>query len=342
MNLVTGATGIIGSHVVLQLLREGQQVTEVRQKKSDLESVKKLFSFYTPHHQELFNKIKWIELDILDVFAIEEALEGVLAVYHCAGFVSFSKNDRKKLFLINEQGTRNVVNACIQKKVNALCHVSTIGTINNSEYPFTLHEGVFWKTSGKESDYALSKYNAEREAWRGMEEGLNVVIVNPGVVLSPVFWQQSSSRIFEQCFKGNKFYTDGQTAYVAATDVASIMVELVKKRMFGERFILVENNYPFKQIFDLVHGCMKKPKPSFRVGEKTLKTMGYLQRFLYGFVRKPPLLTKSLVNAALNRQSFSNEKVKKALEYTFEPVTKTVGSICEFYLSEHEKSRSSV
>ncbi len=342
MNLVTGATGIIGSHVLLQLLMNGQEVTGVRQQSSDVKRVQKLFSFYVPNHEELFRKIKWIHLDILDVFAVEDALENVSTVYHCAGFVSFSKADQKKLFRINEQGTRNIVNACLQKKVDALCHVSTIGTINNAEYPFALHEGVFWKTSGKESDYAISKYNAEREVWRGMEEGLNVVIVNPGVVLSPVFWQQSSAQIFDRCYKGNKFYTDGQTAYVSASDVSAIMVELVKQRKFGERFILVENNYPFKTIFDMVHGCLKKPVARFRVSSRILKTMGYIHRFLFRIIGKTPLLTKSLINAALNRQSYSNEKVKKTLGFTFQPVDETIRKICDFYLREHQKSQSSV
>jgi dihydroflavonol-4-reductase len=342
LNLVTGATGIIGSHVALQLLLQGQEVTAVRQRNSDLARVQRLFAFYTPTHEELFQKIKWIELDILDVFAIEDALEQINVVFHCAGFVSFRRADRKKLFLINEQGTRNMVNASLQKKVAAFCHVSTIGTVNNAEYPFALHEGVFWKTSGKESDYAISKYNAEREVWRGMEEGLNIVIVNPGVVLSPVFWQQSSSQIFERCYNGNKFYTDGQSAYVAATDVSIIMVELVKRRIFGQRFIVIENNYTFKKIFDLVHGCLKKPAARYRVSDTTLKIMGFVHRFFYGLIGKDPLLTKSLINAALNRQSYINEKVKNTLGFTFEPVDKTIRKICEFYLKERQKTLPSV
>jgi dihydroflavonol-4-reductase len=341
MNLVTGATGIIGSHVVLQLLLEGKQVVGAKQKNSDTSRVKKVFDWYEPQG-ELFQRIKWIEIDILDIFSIEDALEGVTAVYHCAGLVSFDPRDRKKLSLVNEQGTRNLVNVCLHKKIEAFCHVSTIGTINNSDYPYTLTENVFWKTSGKESDYAVSKYNAEREVWRGMEEGLNVVIVNPGVVLSPVFWNQSSSRIFEQCYRGNRFYTDGQSAYVAARDVARVMTGLMNKTLYSQRYIVIENNYRFREIFDLMHDCLKKPRPAIRVGARTLRVVGYLQRFFAFFTGKPPLLTKSLINAALNRQSFSNEKVKNVLGIEFEPVANTIGKICDFYLEEHEKTQASL
>src|SRR6185312_87857 len=119
--------------------------------------------------QKSIAKIKWVDVDICDIFSIEEHLTEDTSVYHCAGFVSFNPKDRKKLFTINETGTKNVVDACLHKGVKALCHVSSIGTIHNLDYTQTLTEEVFWKKSGKESDYAISKYNAEREVWRGME-----------------------------------------------------------------------------------------------------------------------------------------------------------------------------
>ncbi|MGZ4090066.1 MAG: NAD-dependent epimerase/dehydratase family protein [Bacteroidia bacterium] len=191
MNLVTGATGIIGSHVVLKLLQANKPVVAARQKNSDVAAVEKLFAYYTKESARLFQKIKWVEVDVCDIFSVEEALDGITIVYHCAGYISFDRRNREKLFKINEGGTANVVNACLLKNVT-LCHVSSIATINNLDYKDNLDETVFWKTSGRESDYAVSKYNAEREVWRGIEEGLRAVIVNPGVVLSPGFWNQSS------------------------------------------------------------------------------------------------------------------------------------------------------
>ena len=179
MNLVTGATGILGSHVVLALLQSNQPVTACKQKTGDIKKIQELFAYYTPDHQTLFERIKWVDVDICDIFSIEEALQGIANVYHCAGFVSFSGRDRKKLRLVNETGTKNMVDACLHMGVKAFCHVSSIGTLHNLDYMGTLTEEVFWKKSGKESDYAISKYNAEREVWRGMEEGLNAVIVNP-------------------------------------------------------------------------------------------------------------------------------------------------------------------
>jgi nucleoside-diphosphate-sugar epimerase len=334
LNLVTGATGIIGSHVVLELLKRGQPVVACHQKNSDLEKVRKLFSYYGPENDHLFAKIKWVLVDVRDVFSIEETLEGISTVYHCAGFVSFNKKDKKKLTVLNETGTANVVTACLTKKNVALCHVSSIGVINNLDHTEALHEGVFWKTSGKESDYAISKYNAERQVWRGIEEGLEAIIVNPGVVLSPGFWDQSSSRLFETCYKGSPFYTNGTTGYVAASDVAACMIDLMEMRLYANRYILVENNYSFRHIFNLIHKNFGKPEPAYEASKALLQVGKWFYGFVSFFTARDPKITAALINSAFNKQTYSNAKVKQALNRPFKAIDETIALICKSYLNE--------
>ncbi|MES2680013.1 MAG: NAD-dependent epimerase/dehydratase family protein [Bacteroidota bacterium] len=341
MNLVTGATGILGSHVLLELLKNGQPVVACKQNSSDLRRVEKLFAYYVPNHQELFAKIKWVDVDVRDIFSIDDALEGITTVYHCAGLVSFDKRDRQKLTEINEVGTANVVNACLGKKIQALCHVSSIGAINNSDYILPLHEDVFWKTSGRESHYAISKYNGEREVWRGIEEGLNAVIVNPGVILSPGFRNQSSSRIFDTCYRGNKFYTSGSTGYVAAADVAKIMVALITERKYRNRYILVEGNYKFRDVFSQIHTQFKNPAPRVNVPRAALVMAGFFESIISFFRGKPPRINKALINAAFNNQVFSNKKIRETLNYSFIPIDQTIGQICKSYLFEISSGPSS-
>ncbi|MCC6370287.1 MAG: NAD-dependent epimerase/dehydratase family protein [Bacteroidia bacterium] len=337
MNLVTGATGIIGSHVLLALLQANRPVTACKQKNSDLKRVEKLFSYYTSDYTALFAKIKWIDLDIRDSFSVDDALEGIDTVYHCAGFVSFNRNQRKKLMEVNHQGTKLLVDACLHKNIKAFCHVSSMATINNQDYTLPLSEEVFWKLSGKESDYAMSKYNAEREVWRGMEEGLNAVIVNPGVVLSPGFWDQSSSRIFDTCYKGNLFYTAGSTGYVAARDVAAAMLKLVDAQKFSNRYILIENNYPFKTVFNWIHANFKKPLPRINA-TKPILYLGWMADSVISFVfGRKLVLTHSLINSALNKQLYSNHKINATGLLSFMPVEKCLAEICAIYLAEKEK-----
>lgn len=342
MNLVTGATGIVGSHVVLTLLQNNQAVVACKQTNSDLKKLEEVFSFYVEDYQPLFEKIKWVDLDIRDIFSIEDALEGISYVYHCAGFVSFETKDRKKLTEINEQGTKNMVDACLKKGIKALCHVSSVATINNLDYTLPLSEEVFWKTSGKESDYAISKYNAEREVWRGVEEGLNAVIVNPGVILSPGFWGQSSSRLFETCSQGNSFYTEGLAAYISAKDVAEIMFRLVSQQHFNNRYILIEENYSYKNILTQIQGHFNKPAPHIRVSALMLNTARIFESFLAFFTGKQKKLSKPLIHAAFNRQLFSNKKIKQALGVELSPAGLVIEQICRHHRDRKVKRQASL
>ncbi len=333
-NIVIGATGIVGSHVVLQLLLENQKVIACKQISSNIQQVKKLFAAYTENAEALFAKIEWRDIDLKDVFSIEDAIEGADVVYHCAGFVSFNSFERKQLMDVNVEGTKNIVNACLQKQIRALCYVSSLATMHNLDVKESIDETVFWKTSGKESDYAFSKYKAELEVWRGIEEGLNTVIVNPGVILSPVFWNQSSARIFATCFKGNKFYPPGQTAYVSAKDVAVCMLLLVKNKNFGQRYILTEGNYTYKEIFSHIQQKFNKAPPFIRVNRAFLR-LGWIADSLAAFVSdRPANITKAIIQSAFNKQVYSNRKVTEALQYQFEPALKSIDFICSCYERE--------
>lgn len=338
MNLVTGATGIIGSHVALDLLRKGRPVRACRRAGSDTSRTEQLFNLY--NCSALFPLIEWVEADISDVFALEDAMQGVTQVYHCAGLVSFLARDRKKLMAVNETGTANVVTACLSSGVNALCYVSSIATINNSDHNGNLHEDVFWKNSGDESDYAISKYNGERQVWRGIEEGLNAVIVNPGVVLSPGFRDQSSSRLFDTCYNGTRFYTEGVTAYVGAEDVARIMTELMDQRHFGERYILAEGNYSFRYILSAVHRAMGRKEPRIRARKWMLRLAKPFDNLACFFTGREARITRPLIHSALRVQRFPNTKILQTLTYRFRPLDDLIKDICRNYLAEQRRRTS--
>jgi len=331
MNLVTGATGLLGSHVVLKLLQQGKTVVAAKQSSSDLTKLKHCFLYYTKDAEALFNKIKWVDLDITDVCSIENALNGIEHVYHCAGFVSFLEKDFPKLTLLNETGTANLVNACVAGKIKSFCHASSLSTINNADYEGELSEKIFWKTSGKESSYAISKYNAEREVWRGIEEGLNAVIVNPGFILAPGFWKQSSGKIFAFCKKGNMFYTDGSTAYVDVNDVVEVMLQLMDKQIFNERFILIENSYTFKDIFTQIQKKFGKPAPFIKSGICLLQLGRIADGILSRITGKDRVLTTNTIRTAIGHKKYSNSKVKNSLSFSFKPINEVLNSICDHY-----------
>ncbi len=337
MNLVTGATGIIGSHVVYSLLKRGEEVVAVKRSTSHLRDIKNLFLLYEGN-DALFLKIKWVELDLVDVQVLETALDNIETVYHCAGMVSFNDKDFFQLKVNNELVTANVVNACIYKNVKTLCYVSSLSAINNNDYLGELNEKVFWKTSGNESAYGISKYNAEREVWRGMEEGLNAVIVNPGVVLSPFFWNQSSGQLFTFCAKGSMFYPPGKTGYIAAKDVAEIMVSLVEKKIVGERFILIEKMYRFQEIFSLAQKSFGKSEPKIKANKFILNLARWADLIFSKISGKNQAITKASLNSALSEKTYSNQKLFQFLQFKYTPVDAEVKFICEVYSKSRKQT----
>ncbi len=340
LNLVSGATGILGSYVVAELLKRKQKVIACRQATSNTEALQKVLALKFEDWEQAYQKIEWRELDITNLLSVELALEGVDRVYHCAGQVSFASSSHAKLKSINEDGTANLVNVCLTKPTIQLCHVSSISTLNNSEHMGELDERVFWKSTGRESGYALSKYNAEREVWRGIEEGLQAVIVNPGIILAPAFWQHSSARLVNLSFKGNRFYTDGFSGYVMVDDVAKVMVDLSEKKVSAERFVVIENNYSYFEIFSMFHKGFKHTSSLKSLPLRLLKVASFFERVFSFLIGRDVFLTPSFLKSAFNQQLFSGQKLKNLLNYQFIPVPQGISEICEIYLKE-QRSLSS-
>lgn len=333
--LITGATGLIGSYLLKKLISEGVPVKALFRNEVTRKKTLHFLSAHLPNHTELIRNIEWVKGDVTDYYAIEEALADVSTVYHCAGYVSFNKKDHNQLFAINAGGTANIVNACLYKGNIRLCHVSSIATINNADYKGNLSENVFWKTKGNESDYAKSKYSGEREVWRGIEEGLDAFIVNPGVILGAGFWKQSSGQLFHLCYKGQRFYTKGVAAYVDVNDVVNCMYLLMTKGVSAQRYILLEGNYSYKHILHSIHLAFNKKTPDHQAGRLLLTLASWVSQ-ISGWFKKGPSINRNIINALQNTQTFSNEKIKAELEYQFIPIEESIKYICGQYLIEHK------
>ena len=215
--------------------------------------------------------------------------------------------------------------------------MSSIATLQNPDITKNIDETVYWKSSPSASDYAISKYNGEREVWRGMEEGLNVVIVNPGIILGPGFWYQSSGKLIETCYKGNPFYTEGSSATVDAKDVAACMIQLTEQQHFGKRFVLTENNYSFKEILSQTRKALGKKEPSLNAGKGLLILAKWLNAFGCLFTGKEPIITKETITAGLEKNTFNNARIKQTINFQFTPLAETLKFVCKAFLNDIKK-----
>ena len=332
MILVTGATGLVGSHLVLELIRSGKQIRALKRPSSDLRMLKKVFSLYSDQPDQLLSKIEWAEGDILDIFSLEEAMEGIEEVYHCAALVSFLPEDRKRLMRINTEGTANVVNAALEKKIKKLCHVSSIAALGRpEELTELIDEDLVWKTSKHNSIYAVSKYGAEREVWRGTAEGLDAVIVNPSIILGVAGPGMGSSRIFNTVWDGLKFYPPGKNGFVDVRDVARAMILLMTADIRNERFILSIDSITYKKLFDLMAMEMGKSVPRLKVSPLMSGLAWRLEKLRSMVTGVKPLITKETAHTAVQHYEYSSEKIKKTVGFEFTPIEETVKHFCRIF-----------
>ncbi|WP_130733388.1 NAD-dependent epimerase/dehydratase family protein [Flavobacterium sp. J27] len=316
MILVTGATGLVGSYLLLQLLQENETVKALYREPKKIQTVKKVFEY--KNQLNVFEKINWIQGDITDIPSLEIAFQEVTQVYHCAALISFDPNDEEKLRKTNIEGTSNIVNCCIDFKVEKLCYVSSIAALGDTkENEHIITEETEWNPEKHHSDYAISKYGAEMEVWRGFQEGLNCVIVNPGIIFGYGFPQQGSSAFFNTIKKGSTFYTKGKVGIVAVEDVVAIMHLAMKKDILNERYILVAENRTYETILFWIADAMKLKRPFINANKTVTRLAWKADWLLSKLTGRKRKFTKNVAIASHNKNEYSNEKIIKTLDYTF-------------------------
>ena len=322
MVLVTGATGILGRVIVLELLRRGKSVRATKRASSNIDEVRKSFHFYTDQPDDFFNKIEWVEVDFGDINSLQNALNGVTEVYHCAGKVSFHPDDRRTMYHTNIEGTRRLLFACEVSSVTKFCFVSSTAVLDGVDENGEVTEDSNYNSKLAHSSYAKSKHFSEMEVWRASAEGLNTVIINPGVIIGSGNWQSSSGEMFD-AFSKYPYAMSGSTAYIDVRDVSEIAISLMEKNIFGERFILISESKKIVEVANFVRERLGKSKA--KILSKGILTAGYVLNKLFGWLF-PQLRIMSKVNleTVTSHQIISNKKIKEELDYQFIPVFESI------------------
>jgi nucleoside-diphosphate-sugar epimerase len=334
MILVTGASGLLGSHLILALLKNGYQVKALATAETSKNKALQTFKSYNNTDEELFEKVTWCFGNITDSEFLFEILDGVDYVYHCAAVVSFSPKDIEHMNHINVNGTEVLVNMCLLRKIKKFCHVSSVAALGKNTDGAVITEETHFVNSPQNSNYGISKYNAEREVWRASEEGLQVVIVNPSVILGPGDWQSGSSNMFSSAYKGLKYYSDGITGFVDVRDVATIMIKLMEATIHHQRYIVCAENLAYSHVFNKMHDCFAKKRPSIKASKFLAAIVWRLEKVKAFITNSNPLITKETVEAAFQQVHFSNQKISNTLNFKFIPITNSIETICGIFLKQ--------
>ena len=337
MILVTGGTGLVGSHILYHLVRQDKRVRAIYRSGSKIDDVKRIFSFYDPDSLPLFDNIEWVEADLSDYFALEDILQDVKQVYHSAAMVSFNPQESAKMLKTNTEGTANLMNACLVNKIEKVCYVSSISSLGK-QIGGVIDESVEWQANNHRSAYSYSKFRAEMEVWRASNEGVRVVIVNPSVIIGPVDWKRSSGKLFYSVKKGMPFYTDGATGFVDVRDIANAVVLLMESDVVNERFILNSENMTFKGFYTMMAIEMNKMKPFIKTSRFMTEIGWRLNLMLCFIVRKAPAITSDTARTAQTVSIYSSKKFSEKFNYKFITVNESVQNAVKWFKKLENKS----
>lgn len=333
MILVTGGTGLVGSHLLLELTGSGNNVRATHRKNSDLGAVKNIFSCYFSKDEAsaFYKKIEWVEADLNDIPSLKNAFKGITEVYHCAALVSFDSSKADALRKINIEGTANIVNICVSHRVEKLCYLSSIATMGLSPGETSVTENFTWHPEKDHTEYAISKHGAEIEVWRGSQEGVPVIILNPGVIIGPGNWEKGSGQIFKKVDNGLKFHFPKITGFVGVKDVACAAVTAMKSSIENEQFIVVAENLKFSRVLQMVAESLGKPAPG-----NSLKPWMVSLGWIFQLISNRLFGTKKLLNRHDRKRLFedtyySNRKIIETFNLKFTPVKEAIKETAEIY-----------
>jgi nucleoside-diphosphate-sugar epimerase len=329
MILVTGGTGLVGSHLLLELVQSQESIRAIYRSKESLNKTKKVFEAYNQISD--FDKIEWQQADLLDYFSLKDQMGGITKIYHAAATVSFASKDAEQMMRVNIDGTAHLVNLALEHEVLKFCFVSSVAALGSYASNKCTDENALWQKTDTTSNYSISKYYAENEVWRASEEGLPVAVINPATIIGYGDWTESSSTIIKKVADGLSFYPPGTNGFVGVKDVVKAMTYLMNSEITNKRYLLVSENLSYKTLLTLIAESMNKKPASFSVSKPIASLMMVLDQIRALLTAGKPTLTKETLETAFKKKCFSADKIKQELGFEFEPMKKVIENSVKHY-----------
>lgn len=335
---LTGGTGMLGAHLLLDLARSGARVRALKRRNSDLQWVRKIFSWHDTNADQLLAAIEWADGDLMDKESLREAMADAEVVIHAAARVSFDPDDREVVLQENIEGTAHLIDLALEGKITRFCHVSSIAALGDQDSGLPVNEDFSWKNNRKRSAYSESKFQSEMEVWRGIQEGLQAIIVNPSVILGPGNWSNSSPRMFQTVDKGMKFYSSGSNGFVDVRDVSRAIIQLLSssdwKNLKNQRFVLSAENLTYRDLFGKIAVALHRPQPTIPANRLLLQIGWRASWLVFAITGKQPSLTRETARSASSTSLYDGSKIARTIDFSYAPINRTIQEIGKIFLDD--------
>jgi nucleoside-diphosphate-sugar epimerase len=331
MILVSGATGFVGTHLLIKLCENhSAKIRALYRSEEKKQKTLNLLELFCNRHGNI-DKIDWVKADVLDIPELDKAFEDIEHVYHCAARISNSSAQEKMMRKVNIEGTANMVNMSLAHHVKKFCHVSSTAALGFYANTNKVDEEAPRESERFSSNYSISKYGAEMEVWRASQEGLDVVIVNPGVILGVGFFESGSGKIFHKVINDTKFYVNKQTGFVYIEDVVDFMIKLMQSSIKNERYILVCQNLSFKWVMDTIAETFNSKKPTIKASKWMLYIIWIFQKIMGLFRPVQMQITRNTIRKINSKTFYDHSKSKSIFDFEYTPIENAIAMIHEDY-----------
>ena len=328
MNFVTGATGLIGSHLVLRLTEENMPVTALFRNEKGKSEVSNLFRFYGK--ENLFQQVQWVKGDVEDADDMYELTEGMHTVFHCAAIVSYHKKEASRMLEVNINGTKNIVNACIENDVKHFIHVSSISALGDSKGEI-IDEETPRNFNDYHSNYSKGKYLSEQEVWRGIQEGLNATILNPGIIFGPNNCTRSSGTMIARIEKGLPALPAGGSGIVSVLDVVEVMIRATKQEPTNERYILCAENIRMSELFTKIAAALHVKIGKTIAKKWQILLVFYMEAFIELFTGKRATITREIIRNYDEVKQFDGSKATRIFGFQYRNTFSSIEDTIQYY-----------
>lgn len=324
MILVTGATGLVGSHLLLKLIEQDRVLVALYRSESKKNSTLNFLKERTKSAKVA--EIIWRKGDVCNQPSLAVAFEGITHLYHCAAFISFAHYKQETLMEVNQQGTTNLVNLAIKHQLKKIAYISSIAALGSDTTSDSIDESTPWNADQDHTPYAYSKFGAELEVWRATQEGVPAVIVNPGVILGTGVEGNPLELLCNQIDNRLLFYPKGATGYVTVEDVVQVLTDLMDSEIKNERFILVAENWSYEQMLRRIALIRKKRPPRIGLRKSWLQIAWGLEGILSLFGKRR-FMTQALISSLCDVKHIQGNRIIQESSFKYSGI--------EAYLIEH-------
>ena len=324
MILVTGATGLVGSHLLLKLIEQDRVLVALYRSESKKNSTLDFLKERTKSAKVA--EIIWRKGDVCNQPSLAVAFEGITHLYHCAAFISFAHYKQETLMEVNQQGTTNLVNLAIKHQLKKIAYISSIAALGSDTTSDSIDESTPWNADQDHTPYAYSKFGAELEVWRATQEGVPAVIVNPGVILGTGVEGNPLELLCNQIDNHLLFYPKGATGYVTVEDVVQVLTDLMDSEIKNERFILVAENWSYEQMLRRIALIRKKRPPRIGLRKSWLQIAWGLEGILSLFGKRR-FMTQALISSLCDVKHIQGNRIIQESSFKYSGI--------EAYLIEH-------